>query len=195
MIARALAALAALFLFSISAEASVKTFHITWSGDEFGNAITAHGRLTIDTAAIGSSWLDTISIPDPSVLDLRITVSGAGSDDGLYVWPDIIGLSFWTPTPLDYTKELIGQPLSNGCTFGRHITDPCGSESGDFNVFGYFLNGVDYFAMQIRSYTGPRIAVTSIMPDVPEPATGTIVLVGVMALLRRRRAVHRETAG
>lgn len=186
MIARALAALAAFFLFSISAEASVTTFRITWSGAEFGNAATARGYIKIDTAAIGTSFMDTIGLPSPAVTGLKVVVSGAGADDGSYLLSDFIWLYFWTPSPLDYSKELIGQPLGDGCVFGRTTTDPCAPESGDFNVFGYTLYGVDFFAFEI-GVDGPRVAVTSMMPDLPEPATVALLLPGLAAVCARRR--------
>lgn len=185
MMARILGSVTALLVFLVlttAANASYLTFRVTWSGESFGNPVKAHGFITIDPSAIGDSWDDIISIPDFALVpELKVTVEGSQYYDWTYTYFYFSGIYFWTPSPLDLTKELIGQPLANGCVFGPSTDDFCGSNSGDFNLFGS-LNGVNYFTLGVPDENGDRLLVTSIRADMPEPECWLILIAGLCAV-------------
>ena len=69
------------FLFnSTIAQAEVKTFNFTWSGESFSNTATATGFVTFDTAFV------TGPLQDISILDLSMTVSGASAGNGFVLF-------------------------------------------------------------------------------------------------------------
>ena len=189
--------------YGASASAASQTFDITWSGAAYGDSATATGMITLDTAALPAvtPCCNNVNLPDPSVTAFRITIRGASMGNGTFGLSDFTSITFWTPAPLDLTKELIGQDLGNGCTFGE-VSFPCGlANAGDFN-FGSFggpnpkaPNGDFFFLLGTKLSNGDPMQVTSILPvavrgAVPEPASWALTMCGLGlagAALRRRR--------
>jgi hypothetical protein len=169
-------------------------FTVTWSGAQFGNTGSAIGHFDFTTAAAQLGGAEDI-LPFPSVdahlIDLTIT--GTAGGDGTFTEADFAAYAFTSFTQLDFSMELIGQPLGNGFNFGDFgpgYGDPAGS--GDFNLFGAVdgsPNGVFFF--DLAAWSGEELAVVSMAPGaVPEPASWAMMVAGfgMMGFAMRRRA-------
>ncbi len=180
---------AAIWIASTSAAlANFVTFQVQWSGATFNNTAKATGFITFDDAVLPQVGQQTsIDLPNPAVADLGITITGATSGNGTFGLSDFTGVYFATPSALDLSTELIGQPLENNCTFGS-IVDPCGEgDSGDFNLISSSgPNGINFFLLAAPE--SELMLVTSMIP-IPEP--GTLALLGLgfagLAASRRRK--------
>jgi hypothetical protein len=185
-IKRAAAILAAAVL-ATPAFAAQETFNLAWSGATFGNDAKATGEITIDTSAINSSYTD-IMFPDSRVSDLSVTISGARTGNGTFGLSDFSFAAVWAPSPLDFSKELVGQSLTTGGTWGQS-----NAMDGDFNLFAAnpsAPNGTWYFELTTSAGGGDTMALTSMTP-VPETSNVALMLAGlglVGVVARRRKA-------
>jgi hypothetical protein len=185
---------AALTMAASAAEA--KLFTVTWSGAPNGNDGSAVGHFDINVAAVPDLLGNQYShnIPDPNFNILDVTITGTGAGDGTFTNADFAFYYFAAYGPLDFTKELVGQVMDNGCAFGSF--GACyGGPSGDFNLFGNGGNapsGTFYF--QLTTTSGDTLNVTSIAPGgVPEPANWAMLIAGfglVGAAARQRRVAR-----
>jgi hypothetical protein len=175
-----------------SALAGIVTFNIEWSGASFGNSATATGFITFDDTVLPEiGAMGALTLPSPSVIDLGVTISGASAGNGSFGIGDFGAVVFETPSALDLSQELIGQLLTNGCTFGTS-EGPCGDGlGGDFNLFGLTPDapiGVWYFVLETAG--GEAMLVTSMRPaGVPVPLTFALLGLGLVGMgLGRRKA-------
>lgn len=168
-------------------------FDIRWSGASFNNLASAAGFVVIDAPDLENGLGVGIELPDPRVLDLRITVTGASKSNGTFTLGNYDSMDFYTPTPLDLTRELIGQPLGNGFTFGPAPTSEEGGgdgNSGDFNFFSSdpsVPSGFWFFKVAAPGPSGgDGLAITSIVAHaIPEPASWVMLALGALVLMRR----------
>lgn len=168
-------------LASSTSMAALITENVQWSGASFSNHASAQGVVTFDT---GTNVISGISL----------TVMGANAGNGTFSTADFRGLFFYSPSPLNYTEELIGQSLSGGGTFGTQ-SGRFGS-TGDFNLFtnrNDVPTGTSPFVFTTLRGAGDRMLVTSMtqaVAAVPEPETYALVLAGLGALcfVARRRS-------
>lgn len=184
---------------AVAASAQATVFTVKWSGAGFGNDASAIGHFDINTAAFpelgGNQTVPGFPNPDFQLLDL--TVSGAAAGNGSFTERDFAGFTFAAFSPLNYSQELMGQAMTNGCTFGDF--GACyGGPSGDFNLFNASAaapNGTFYFALTADGGYGDSMAVTSILA-VPEPASWALMLVGfaVVGVAARRGCKSAPTA-
>ena len=166
--------------FSASAFANLVTLDITWDGSAYGNSATATGVLVFDDALLPNieSNASFYSLPNPGMLDLSITVSGASSGNGSFSLSDYNVFTFSANAPLDFSQELIGQTLAGGCVFGDAFCS-------DFNLQGNSNTapfGTWYFEMQTDGGTGDVIGVTSMKARVPLPGTVLLFAAGLLGL-------------
>jgi hypothetical protein len=179
------------------ANATVHTMDVTWSGDQFGNSAKATGVFSFDDAFVPDLGGAESEYPaGDGLLSLSMDITGASSGNGHFVLSDFEGFVFSAFSPLNYSAELIGQAMTNGCNYGD-LSEPCyPAASGDFNLFGNgnsAPNGEYYFVLTTDGGHGDWMAVTSIRPAgaVPEPAAWALMLGGfglTGATLRRRRS-------
>jgi hypothetical protein len=195
--------------FGLATAALATPFTAKWSGAPFGNGASAIGYFNIDTTSyplIGVSDGSNLQNFDPAFTLYSLTVTGTtdGDGDGVFNENDFIGFIFEVTAPLDYTKQLIGQPMLDGYAFG----DPNGV-GGDFNLFGSEGIGVaagrgllpalmalpptgtNFFTL--TTINGENLYLISLAPTtgVPEPASWALLIVGfglTGAVMRRRAA-------
>jgi hypothetical protein len=177
------------------AQAAIHTMDVTWSGDAFGNSAVATGVFTFDDTIVPDlgGIQNTHAVGDGGLLSLSMDISGASSGNGHFTLADFGSYYFAAYSPLNYSQQLIGQSMGNGCSFGNLVA--CyGGGSGDFNLFASAAGaptGTFYFQLTTNNGGGDNMYVTSIQPGgVPEPATWGLMIGGfglAGAALRRRR--------
>lgn len=197
---------------STSAHAEIRDFILEWSGESFQNGATATGHISIDDAVLLNPGHNNFFTNPGWVTAFDITVEGSLAGDGTWTladYEDIVldtdygplprgGLEGEPVTALDFTKELVGQPTSNG-QWGT----PDGN-NGDFNIFtaGGPIRGLNpipygtfYFTITIGDFGGgdidrggsEQLLLTSFRP-VPTPSTLMLGALPAAFLARRRRA-------
>lgn len=168
--------------------ANAVLFNLQYSGASFGNTATATGQIDIDTFLLNAG-----SVSTNMTNSLTLTISGAASGNGTFTKSDFKSFFFFSPSPLDYSKELVGQPV-NGGIFGV-------GTSGDFNLFTDNLNaprGVGRFTLGTFGGGGDKIRLTSFAPALSNPtqpvpesssALGLLAIgsLGAGALLKRKQ--------
>lgn len=177
----------------VSAQADAATFLFSYSGAAFGNSATATGSFDIADSAL-ASVSHGFTFGYGSVSNLTMTVSGAGAGNGIFDTKTFATFLFWSPSQLDFTKQLVGQSLTDGTRFGQLGQ---GGFAGDFNLFSGAIHaptGYGTFTLGANRGLGAKMALTSLMVSgaVPEPASWAMMIVGVGAIgvaLRRRSKV------
>lgn len=179
---KCIGAVAAALMMNTSAVSAERTMAMRWGTSDPN--IYAYGSITFDDAPAFNGEVYYI----PTVYGLVLTVSGTDIGEGTFHLSDFEAVSFVFPSLLDFDRELIGQPLANGHRFGViDFPDPGGS--GDFTFCGsggssgHAPTCVFYFAI---GSGGQAMNVLSISP-VPEPATGAVMFMGLLALAWRQR--------
>lgn len=127
---------------TLSAYAAPVTIHFTYA---VGNA-RAVGSVTFEDTLIANPGNNNIVLPDPAVLDITMTVTGASAGNGTYTTADFTGVFFDTNGgTLNLRAPLIGQP-----TGGNPWGTTQDGTSGDLNFFGLAAptpNGVFFFTL------------------------------------------------
>ena len=141
---RHLAALACAFLFVGAAQASPITFNFTYSGAAYDppNTTLITGAITFESSLVANPGINDIEpLPDPAVLALSVTVSGASSGNGTFGLADFGRVSFITgPDGLNFSSQLVGQPTGY-LPFGTPPLSSEGEPPQDFPDFNLLGNG------------------------------------------------------
>ena len=179
--------------------AGMKTFDVTWSNDRA--VAVGFAAITLDTALITVEEPYVFHvIPIDQVRDLRLTIVGGPGGNASYGKSAFSGISFTSSSPLDLSRELIGQPVTvHDVVGGMPVVyqAPFGviddGRTGSFNIFSY-LDSTPHSVLpfQIASYadgvSSDTLHVSSILPRagvVPEPQTWALLL-GGLALISAR---------
>lgn len=185
-----LGALAALLAGSAS-QATI--FKVDWTGIGSSQAI-ATGLFDFQPGIVTPMNQMLSFGPDASLLSFTLTVDGVTTS---YDQSMFRGFYFSAPVALDFSRELVGQAQSGGCTFGSCV----GGQGGDFNLFSSSgaPNGYNYFELATQS--GDHVKVASMAPlgyysfntGVPEAGiwASMILGLGVVGGSLRRRSKQR----
>ncbi len=177
-----LAVTAAFLLNSTMAQAEVKTFNFTYSGQSWGNSAIATGFITLDTDFITSE--PQKDLPVNQIVDLGMTVTNSGSGNGVFTKSDFSKIWIHSISPLDFSRELVGQALEYGNQFG------ISNSAGNFVLWGSNSSApTPSYWNQMRTSNGNDMNLTSLTAAVPEADTSAMLLMGagVMGFIARRR--------
>lgn len=186
---------------ALAAHAALATFNLRWQGTPSGGTpITAVGHITFDTALLPASNTPgnpypLTRLPSAAVTDLQITVTGSELGDGTFGLDEYKELSFWSPTGLDLSRELVGQVVDGGAVWG-----PASVGGIDYNgAYGAFeLTAKDGSSAPeslwwFHLFTAPDsngdqygMPLVSFAPAVPEPAGAALLLAGLGLLAAAR---------
>ena len=208
--------LATLFLVGTLGVANAAPITFQFTYDDPASTAQAVGSITFESTLLQNPGTNDFSLPNPAVLALNVTVSGAALGNGTFAITDFTGVVFDTfGGTLDLGSQLVGQPTAGG-PWGT----PDGN-SGDFNLFSGMPtgpsnynqprnapngasappDGVNYFTLGANGGAGePMELVGMSAVGVAAPATlpigrnAWIVLTGLLGLVAllafRRRSVR-----
>ncbi|HSQ81636.1 MAG TPA: hypothetical protein VLU54_10975 [Casimicrobiaceae bacterium] len=177
------------------AQAAPVTFNFQYA---VGGA-TATGHVTFESTLLPNPGVLNVPLPNPAVLDLQVTVSGATAGNGTYGLGSFTGIVFDTGgATLDFSTQLVGQP-----TLTSNWGTPNGGPGGDFNLFGAAPapRGVYFFTLGANGGAADPMVLVSMTQAggaTPVPALdgrGLVLLavllggVGLAALPRSRRRI------
>lgn len=191
------------FLASASGESATLKLSFVFDGAMYGNMATAKGYVLFDSFYLGDYGIQQPfgELDGNQIIDISMTVEGASSGNGVFGKSAFLAMFFISPffTPLDYSKELVGQPIING--LGQHLTfgQTADGASGDFNLQSFApgapINDVP-FVLGADQGGGPDMRLTSLtVSGVPEVSTWVAFVggFGMMGIaLRRRRRIKLE---
>lgn len=197
------------------ARAAPLTLQFTF--DDPASTAQAVGSITFESTLLQNPGAQFFSLPDPAVLALNATVSGAASGNGAFAITDFTSVAFDTNGgTLDFSSQLVGQPTS-GSPWAT-----LDGNSGNFNLFSHSPkagassygqppatpkgsnpapNGVDLFTLGANGGSGePMVlvgisAVAAVSPaSLPFGRNAWIVLTGLLGLVAvfsvRRRSLR-----
>jgi hypothetical protein len=178
--------------------AAQQTFDLAWSGATFGNAASATGEITFDPTAIGAGG--QYFFPSTVITNASVTITGASAGNGTFDTSDLDFAVIFLPSALDFSKQLVGQSLTNGSTWGTSTGVGGDGAGGDFNLFANRDTGSGapygtwYFQLTSAEGGGDSMLLTSMAPAaaVPEAQNAAMLLAGlglVGAAVRRRKTL------
>ncbi|WP_229722796.1 hypothetical protein [Xylophilus rhododendri] len=144
-----------------------KTFRLEWSGAEFQNGARATGSITLDTGQLPDPRDNFIALPNRAVRAFTMQVVGSKGGNGKFSQNDFSALAFYSFQPLDLSRELIGQSVGKGKTFGQS------SDQADFNLVAKESKTrrtpVDMDSFIMKTHGGALIRLTSMVPVPTRP--------------------------
>jgi len=143
-----------------------------------GGAASAVGSVTFESTLISNPGLNNFALPNPAVLGISMTVTGAAAGNGTYTIADFTGVVFDTHGgTLDLSRPLIGQPTS-GAPWGTRQD----GTAGDLNFFsgGPAPNGVFFFTLAANGGIADAMILVGPLNPIPTLSQWAIL---VLALL------------
>jgi len=178
-IARVMLGFTLLAAAATSAFAAPITFNFRFVDGVSGATTT--GYITFESTLLANPGANTFALPDPAVLALQATVSGAAAGNGTYGIGAFNQVIFdTTASGLDLRQQLVGQP-----TTGAGWGTPDGT-SGDFNLFAAAPgpNGMWFFTLQSNGGAGAEpMVLASMTPAGNVPTLGEWGMVILSLLL------------
>lgn len=174
--------------------AASQTFDLTWSGASFGNTATATGEITFDPAQLET--YNQFYFPSAVVTSASITIQGAQSGNGTFDASNFDFVVIELANGLDFSKQLVGQSLADGSTWGTSTGDGGNGAGGDFNFFSNHDSdapyGTWYFTLSTADGSGDPMLLTSMTAAtaaVPEAQASAMLLagLGLVGVIARRR--------
>jgi hypothetical protein len=157
-----------------------------------GSGATATGFIVFERTLLANPGNNTFILPDPAVLNLSVTVTGASAGNGTFGIGDFNQVYFDTNGgTLDFSQPLIGQPTA-GVPWGTAYD----GSGGDFNIFGTAAPaplGVNWFTLAANNGAAETMILTSMASGGQVPTLdqwGMIILslllgLGAWVALRR----------
>ncbi len=172
---------------------------------------TAIGYIVFEDTLLPNPGDTDFILPNPAVLDLQVTVSGASSGNGSFTLADFVSVRWDTNGGvLDFAQELIGQPTSQDLWGTIPPVDGIEGTGGDFNIFSVLTesygsgtvvdgaaapNGVWFFTLGAGGGSADPMQLISMRGMGQVPALGSwglaalfIGLAGMAIWLRRVRS-------
>lgn len=113
----------ALFVASINAAIAAP---VTFTFRFVNGPATAAGTITLESTLVNPGP-GVIALPNPAVLDLNVTVTGAAAGNGTFGLAAFGAIVFASVGALDFSRDLVGQPnLIDFNLFGLAVTAPTG---------------------------------------------------------------------
>ena len=161
-----------------SAVAAPLTFNFTFAG----NGATATGFIIFESTLLPNPGATIFVLPNPAVLDLQVTVSGATAGNGTFGIGTFSSIIWNTNgATLNLSAQLVGQPTP-GSPWGTTTN----GTSGDFNLFGTVApapRGTTQFTLGANFGAANSMVLTSMLQVVRAiPALDDLKLI-VLALL------------
>jgi hypothetical protein len=162
MLKKSLLALA-LVAASSAAFADPVRFNFRFAEESPGTA-QAVGYIVFETDLLNNPGFNDLTLPNPAVLDLSVTVSGATAGNGTFGLADFCDVAFDSGgLALDLTRELVGQPTLSlpwgtppGKGGGNATQGEGPSTEGDFNLFSSCMLNRTYAAQPTGTSGAPQ---------------------------------------
>lgn len=172
--------------------ASVRHLRADWTAYQPGSQAHVRAEFFIDvTSPLPEITTEPSLLPMTYLQGFSMTVTGTSGGDGTWGAEDFEGFYFSSPSPLDFSRELVGQVLENGCLWGPQ-DGPCFEDAslpGWFTfaglsqsaptasqIFSLFING-----------RNDQVILASLRP-IPLPASLPLACgaLALLAFVRRR---------
>lgn len=170
--------------FGPSVQAGPITFDLLYSGSGNGNSAIAAGTVTFDDTILPNPGGDIINVNAAAlgILDFSITVSGASSGNGTFGMSSVTNWFWNTTAPLDFQQELVGQAGFGGFGWCALLFDGCTAPAP---------GSTNYFTLQANAETGDVMQLVSMTASVPEPSTGALLGLILVAYVARKRVLRK----
>jgi hypothetical protein len=144
---------------------------VSYSGAQFGNSAIGSAYIDIaDSALMPPAGSANHLLPNADFQIEYITISQAGSGNGVFLGGDYASYTFKASSALTPDTQLIGQSLSNGGTFGSFGSGYSLGTNGDFGIFANHSisatapTAQQRFVIGTNGGSGDLLAITSIAP-------------------------------